>query len=152
MSDTLDFFAELNKIKEESDNTKTNDEYNNICFISGDILEKDHIQLQCNHRFNYVCLFNDMINQKKPNSYDTKPLNVTELRCPYCRSVQNQILPYRNTHITNQKIYGVNYPAKYCMKNYSCQYVFRRGKNKGNTCNKKCDSPFCKQHEKYYNL
>ena len=116
--------------------------------ISGKSLEKKCITLECGHKFNYVHIFNDLVQQKKSNTYANYKLKSNELKCPYCRNIQSKILPFRkNTEC--EKIYGVNHPIKFCMNNACCSYVFKKGKNKGTTCNKNCDDEYCNMHMKY---
>ena len=45
-----------------------NEEANNeekMCLISNKLLEKNHITLTCNHKFNYPALFQEITRQKK---------------------------------------------------------------------------------------
>lgn len=117
------------------------------CLISGDELEPQCITLECSHKFNYVNIYREAINQKKKNRYDNCTLKPYQLRCPYCRKVQNSILPYREN--IGEKIHGINYPLKYCMKHLQCTYIFKRGPRKNQQCNTNCNSEFCSVHKKY---
>lgn len=142
LEDDIDFYSQLKNI----DICRIN---NNVCLISGEELEKNCIELECNHKYNYKYIYNEAIQQKQSkNMYSRSQLKVNELKCPYCRNIQSKILPSRDVE-GYDKIYGITYPSKYCMKNYSCCYVFKRGKRKGEVCNKKCDEPFCTGHKKY---
>ncbi len=141
IEDNIDFFKELNSAQDDSDD-------NNVCLISGKPLEEKCIKLECGHRFNYIYIFNDLVQQKKANNYANYKLKTNELKCPYCRNIQSKILPYRK-ETDCDKIYGINHPNKFCMSNACCSYVFKRGQNKGTTCNKKCDDKFCNAHKKY---
>ena len=92
---------------------KTN--VNNICLISKQPLTNNHIKLPCNHTFNYNSLFKEIILQKKiKNPQEIIKLKPNQIKCPYCRNIINNILPYiPNEQI--EKISGVNSPRKYCM-------------------------------------
>jgi hypothetical protein len=98
----IDFYKELYESLDDDDTPKM-DEDTNVCLITNATLEPNHIQLLCNHRFNYVPLYNDLCKQKKngTEAYHKKNL----IKCPYCRSLQEYILPL-NDSVT--PVYGVN--------------------------------------------
>ena len=84
-------------------NSNTTDNTNdNICLISGLPLDNNHIVLDCNHKFNYVPLYNEYRYQKtNKNVYDSnRPLSY-QIKCPYCRNFTNKILPYFKPIIEN---------------------------------------------------
>ena len=141
----IDFYSILNEIE-----TKTAIE---TCLISGEPLEKRHITLECGHNYNYYYIFNECIQQKKSNNnYSQNKLQSNQIKCPYCRNIQNTILPFRNIDGCREKLYGINYPSKYSMKNYCCSYKFRRGAKKDTICGEKCDTVYCLKHLKYLNI
>lgn len=126
-------------------------ENDNICLISGDIIDNTAIKLECNHKFIYYYIFNEVLNQKNNiNKYD-RTLKVNEIKCPYCRNIQKKILPYRLSVGCDKKIYGVNYPKKYCMNNIPCCYIFKKGIKKGKQCSNESIDVYCKMHMKYKN-
>ena len=107
----LNFFDELNKSLniEESEENGVQD----MCLISNTELTDNYVTLDCNHKFNYEPLYNDILNHKtKYNSLERRQLKIMELRCPYCRHIQSKLLPpcdgFENTH-------GVNYIDEYLM-------------------------------------
>lgn len=78
-----------------------------MCLISNIPLQPNHVSLACGHKFNYEPLFNDITNHKnKFNMLEKKTLNISEIRCPYCRTIHNELLPYNSSF---PKIHGVNY-------------------------------------------
>ena len=90
VENNIDFYGELNK---ESDD----DFYEERCLISQQPLEDDHISLVCGHKFNYDPLFNDVYFHKKRYQHlETNRLQEHQLRCPYCRNIQNSLLPLRD--------------------------------------------------------
>jgi hypothetical protein len=100
----IDFYKELYESLDDNDNDDAEiPKTNNLCLITNAPLEKDHIQLFCNHSFNYIPLYNDLCKQKKngTESYHKKNL----IKCPYCRSLHEYILPF-NPNVT--PVYGVN--------------------------------------------
>lgn len=120
----IDFFSELYKSLDENDETKNKDE--NICLISKSPLTEKFVKLICGHKFNYVPLYNDIVNHKlKFNSMETSQghLSKTQIRCPYCRKIQNELLPYYND------IPGVN-KTEYV--NYTREKITDENKNENN--------------------
>lgn len=147
---TNDFFKELN---EQLSDDKCNDE--NLCLISKEPLEENFVKLPCSHSFNYKPLYNEICCQKKKNQpLEVVQLKIREIKCPYCRTVINGLLPYRSMNGVFKK-YGVNYPAKYSLPLYKCKWKYKTGKNKGKMClkptmltNNLC---YCNNHLKLIN-
>ena len=158
---TNNFYNEINKNNNDTDivvnDNNSDSDSDRLCLISGEKLNSTHISLECNHKFNYFYIFNEIINQKNIKNKYSKVLKINEIKCPYCRNIQKKILPFKNIEDCDKKIYGVNYPKKYAMKNNQCAYIFRRGANKGHQCSKESIDLFCREHLKYksdakYNL
>ena len=125
----------------------SNEENNEICLISRNSKDKTHIKLLCNHGFNYVNILNEVINQKKPSNYKNK-LNFNQIKCPYCRNIQDYLLP----HIKGfPLVKGVNSPKKYGLYTHKCCYIFKKGKNKDKSCDSPCNGQYCNSHEKIIN-
>jgi hypothetical protein len=101
----IDFFSELYKSLDQDD-----EDNNNTCLISNQTLTDRFVKLNCGHSFNYLPLLNDIKNHKeKFNNLEgshTK-LKQDEIRCPYCRNRQTELLPYYEDLYPN-KIHGVN--------------------------------------------
>jgi len=99
----IKFYEELYKMldHEESNN-------NDVCLITDEKLTENFVTLDCGHKFNYLPLFNDILNHKKKfNSLESKHLNNEQIRCPYCRNKQNKLLPYYE-NMGIKKVTGVN--------------------------------------------
>ena len=128
IEDNLDFKAAL-----ASDLT----EEQSICLISQQPLTKSHIQLPCKHTFNYKPLYKEIYVQKTVrNLYETVRLKINEVKCPYCRSISEHLLPYLPSEERERKN-GVNSPAKYCMPySLACEWT-------NNTKEKTCAKPAC---------
>lgn len=91
------------------DSQNTTNDYNNVCLISNLPLTDNFVTLECKHKFNYMPLYNDLVNHKKKyNTMERKTLKCTEIRCPYCRNIQNKLLPYYDD-IAVSKVHGVNH-------------------------------------------
>jgi len=124
-----------------------NESNENTCLISGLPLEENFIKLYCNHKFNYKYIFNEIKAQKiNPNHLEVTKLKMKQIKCPYCRKIQNHLLPNRNNYPV---INGVNYPIKFCMKPYNCKAKFKTGKRKGQICSRPCRTKYCSYHKQY---
>ena len=145
LPEDFDFYKELNKSIKNTDD----DNFENKCLISNNELNKEYtIVLDCGHKFNYLDLFNDLQQYKcNDSNYNVNKLYDYQMRCPYCRQIQNSILPYY-PEILKNKIRGVNYPLHYSMGNNLCNYKFKSGKKKGELCNKCCYRDKCHLHFK----
>ena len=76
-------------------------------------------------------------------------MKLNEIKCPYCRNIFNNILPYYSI-LNEKKIRGVNDPIKYSFSHLTCQHKLTIGKNKNNPCNKPgintLEGCFCCKH------
>ena len=153
IEDNLDFKAALSI--NDDDSVKVNTLNNtNVCLISGQELTKSFIKLPCSHTFNYISLLNEVKKQKQKtkNYFEVCILNTNQIKCPYCRTVIDNILPYIPSEC-DDKIYGVNSPNKYCLKNnILCEWVMKKktGSEYSITCLKQGiyinDKSYCKLH------
>uniref|UniRef100_A0A6C0B9Z8 Uncharacterized protein n=1 Tax=viral metagenome TaxID=1070528 RepID=A0A6C0B9Z8_9ZZZZ len=100
----LNFYEELYKSLDQPIETSDLD----LCLITSSPLTENWVQLECNHKFNYVPLYNDILNHKKTfNRLERRVLKAGEIRCPYCRNIQSTLLPYYEIVGINQ-VHGVN--------------------------------------------
>ena len=91
------------------DSQNTTNDYNNVCLISNLPLTDNFVTLECKHKFNYMPLYNDLVNHKKKyNTMERKTLKCTEIICPYCRNIQNKLIPYYDDIVVS-KVHGVNH-------------------------------------------
>ena len=138
---SLEEFNNLIKLEEMNDFKDNSD---NVCLICQDVLTENNITLECGHRFNYSPLLNEIKYQKLNNNpLEYRKLKIYQIKCPYCRNIQDKILPC----YTSEKIYGVNYPDKYCMKPFKCCYIMKSGVRKGEPCNKESIYEYCNKHK-----
>jgi len=154
----IDFFSELKQMPAASASASA---ATPRCLITDEPLRRDHITLQCGHRFNYIPLFKDVLFQKcsllpknlsasiittyiKPmlqtassaasstdssvsvmynSSYnlETTKLQYNEMKCPYCRSITPNILPYY-PYPEVSKVKYVNIPPNMSLPAVSCEY------------------------------
>lgn len=151
IENNIDFFNELNKelLQESNKELEDND---NMCLLTHQQLEDSPITLECGHKFNYLPLYYEICNQKNDNYLETTFLKINQIKCPYCRSVTNKLLPYiKHKDVVYKR--GVNCPLKYCMKLYSCEWV-KHGKNGCKVlCNKDAFKSeygtYCSTHQNY---
>lgn len=137
-----DFFNMLNDSDDEGDD---------LCLISHQPIDDTVIKLPCGHRFNYYPLYKEIYNQKKrPVSSEVVKLKSYQIKCPYCRTIHNYLIPYRNINDVHL-VYGVNSPRKYVYYEHKCIYEFKRGINKGKTCGIRCMDKYCLNHLKTMN-
>lgn len=148
IENNINFFDELKK--ELNNENSINKE--KICLITQEPLDTNYITLECNHKFNYLAIYNEIINQKCYGNYlETTYLAINQIKCPYCRTITNKLLPYiEHPMVTYKK--GVNYPLKYCMKLYSCEWIMKSGKHHSEVCGKNAYKSsvgtFCCLHQK----
>jgi hypothetical protein len=98
-------------------------EYSNICYITKQPIQ-DRIELACGHAFEYDSLLNHLIvTQRSVYSHHT---------CPYCRIKHNMYIPYHEGAVVVDRKY-----RSYMFKNnyIKCDYTFKSGKRKGESCN-----------------
>ena len=131
----------------EEDDLIEDCENNETCLISGDRLIDYSLTLSCGHKFNYKSLFEEVYRQKCIiNHKEIVRVPHRCIKCPYCRTIVNGILPYRES-IVYDKFEGVNWPEKYAIKTNVCSYVFRSGLKKGEKCNNMCSDKYCLRHK-----
>jgi hypothetical protein len=123
----IDFYNELYKSLE----INNDHEDTNICLITNQLLTDKFVTLECGHKFNYIPLYNDLKNHKKKFNFMegcTGKLRTNEIRCPYCRSKQTNVLPYYE-ELGVEKINGVNFYDENIKEtyggglSYKCQYT-----------------------------
>lgn len=101
----ISFYEELYKSLDEDDNNQED----NLCLITNAPLSNHFVTMECGHKFNYEPLYNDILNHKKKyNNMERCILKTIEIRCPYCRKVQKNLLPYYE-ELGLGKVHGVNY-------------------------------------------
>ena len=123
----INFYEELYKSLDnhnhEGDSLES--EEKNNCLITGEKLVENFVQLKCGHSFNYLPLYNDILNHKKKFNHKESGKSVlskNQIRCPYCRNVQNEILPFYPLKIVKQ-VYGVTVNSIEKDNSYYCEYL-----------------------------
>jgi hypothetical protein len=114
----INFYEELYKSLDINDDDDNNS--NEVCQITGMPLVDKYVTLQCGHKFNYDAIYTEINKQKFIfNTYTLVSLNGKEytkfynsgknyfIRCPYCRCIQFELLPYYPDSIYVKK-YGIN--------------------------------------------
>tara|TARA_Y100000816_G_C26108254_1_gene589990 strand:+ start:951 stop:1976 length:1026 start_codon:yes stop_codon:yes gene_type:complete len=108
------FFDEL--YKDDSD-TESDSCIGMNCLICHEKINTDSVVLKCGHKFHYDCIFNDAYNHKKRfQKMEIIKLHYNQIRCPYCRNVQHELLLPKDN---KPDVYGVN-----CYVNVYSNYKF----------------------------
>ena len=123
----IDFWNELNDDSDDKDKIEK-------CLLTNSPLSRNYITLPCDHKFNYKPLYNEIIHSKNYQKYNKFPLKSYQIRCPYCRTKHNKLLPWI-------PIEGVEFNRLACSKvkgstitHKECQYCYKSGKSKGKKC------------------
>jgi hypothetical protein len=156
----IDFFTQLKNMLTHSEEASENENENqdNCCLLTKEPLQNIHIVLACGHKFNYVPLYREVISQKtiglsSTGYYTSHSLRRNEIKCPYCRNVQDKLLPYLE-YDGVKKMFNVNHPAKMSMTSQPCMYSanLNSKKSKKNASCEECAIEYyngtyvCKKH------
>jgi len=119
----IDFYAELYKSLDIEEEENKTEEDNNKCLITNQPLIDKYITMKCGHKFNYIPLYNDLSNHKQKfnNMEGSNRLQICQIRCPYCRKKQNELLPYYE-ELGLKKINGVNFYDSNIKPAYTINY------------------------------
>ena len=150
----FDFFAQLKNMLSHSEAEASENE-DNCCLLTKEPLQHIHIVLACGHKFNYVPIYREVIAQKtvglsSTGYYTSHSLRRNEIKCPYCRNVQDKLLPYLEFDGV-KKMVNVNHPAKMSMPSQPCMYSTNVKSKKSASC-KECainchnGTYVCKKH------
>ena len=120
----VDFFEALKKMQKDAGQDAGQDASITACLITDAPLNAFHVQLECGHKFNYEPLYQEVLRQKGRmgmHSYYEK-IGTGQIKCPYCRGITNQLLPYigNSPHPVIRRLIGVNAPANMCMPGVPC--------------------------------
>lgn len=145
-----DFFNKLKFMTQSKcvgDDSVHDADTDNNCLLTKEALNDIHVTLNCGHKFNYIPLYKEVVIQKTSAGmstngyYNSCTLRLNEMKCPYCRRVQDKLLPFLN-YDNIKRLRGVNGPESLCMKVRMCEHVETASKRK-NTKKKISDSCEC---------
>lgn len=137
----INFSEELLKLI--CDNNEKDEE--NQCLISGENLTDTSVELRCGHKFNYNCLLNELKNQRKKNNLEIQKTSLNQIKCPYCRKINNGILPWYEGY---EKIKYINWSKTNTKIVKRCISILKSGKRKGKKCNCKVkEGDYCGRHK-----
>ncbi|AET72867.1 hypothetical protein PGAG_00413 [Phaeocystis globosa virus 12T] len=120
----------------------------NVCLITNEKLEVNSIKLRCNHEFNYLPLYNEVVYQKTKKLQDNSLLKINQIKCPYCRNVDEVLLPCYK-YYSVKPVRGVTYPEEHSMKFHECQHInVKDGKKCSGSACITPDGIFCNKHFK----
>lgn len=122
-----DFFNKL-KCMTQCNESIENVNIDSCCLLTKDALYDIHVTLNCGHKFNYIPLYKEVVIQKTSAGmttngyYNSCTLRLNEMKCPYCRRVQDKLLPFLN-YDDVKRLRGVNGPESMCMKARICEHI-----------------------------
>jgi len=153
IENNIDFYNELYGTLCDDENTETsscNENNIELCLISNLPLVNNFVKLNCGHKFNYGPLYKDIFNHKKKfnnmEQIKTK-LKQNQIRCPYCRNVQDELLPYYE-NFGFPKEHGVNFfdvnkgnydNTSFGIAGHQCQYQIINFDSSGNAHTHQCN-------------
>lgn len=147
IENNIDFYQELyNSLNDDKTPILSNEE-TQLCLITNLPLNDNFVELKCGHKFNYEPLYKDVLNHKKKfNNMEPikSKLKYNQIRCPYCRNVQDELLPYYDD-LNYPKEHGVNFfdvtknnCYNYVNPNNQCQYEISNTDVSGNIILQQC--------------
>lgn len=149
----INFYDELNKLDSDDEDDNDNEP---LCLLTNLPLDKNSIKLSCNHEFNLLPLYKEVVQQKTHtvSSYlNTDKLAYNQIKCPYCRQKMDYLLPHVRLNKAMSFLSGVNAPEKMCMDFHTCDHTFKSGKNKDQSCSKTAyfdvTGCYCTTHHTY---
>jgi hypothetical protein len=155
IENNIDFYNELYGSlcdNEKTDTSLGNENTIELCLISNSPLVTNFVELKCGHKFNYGPLYKDIYNHKKKfnnmEQIKTK-LKQNQIRCPYCRNVQDELLPYYENYGFSKehginffdvnKGYNDNYNTGFGIAGHQCQYQIINLDASGNSHTHQCN-------------
>jgi hypothetical protein len=153
VENNIDFYKELfNSLDENAENAENTIENKELCLITNMPLKDNFVKLNCGHKFNYEAIYKDIFNHKKKfnnmEQIKTK-LKQNQIRCPYCRHIQDELLPYYEgfgypkEHGINffdvNKGYNDNYNTGFGIAGHQCQYQIINLDASGNSHTHQCN-------------
>jgi hypothetical protein len=120
----LDFY----KLLQDESEVDYND--SGKCLITHEPLNDTAVTLECNHSFNYLPLYKYVLKSKssKFNNMEKKCIKSTQLKCPFCRNIQNALLPTPPDGVNAPLVHGVNAIEYSPIKVGKCCYDRGEGK------------------------
>lgn len=146
----IDFYSELYKsLDDEYIEDSLNDD--NRCLITNEPLTDYFVELKCGHKFNYIPLYNDLVNHRKNFNKDesrSERLSGAQIRCPYCRCKHSTLLNYYEC-LGLKKEHGVNHyePPAFLKANdcFKCEFVYSNPNYNPNEPESVINSPYLNQ-------
>ena len=154
VENNIDFYKELyNSLDDNNNDDNDNNidvENKELCLITNMPLKNNFVKLICGHKFNYEAIYKDIFNHKKKfnnmEQIKTK-LKQKQIRCPYCRNIQDELLPYYEG-FGYPKEHGINFfdvnkgyddNTFFGITSHQCQYQIINLDSSGNTHTHQCN-------------
>jgi hypothetical protein len=141
------FFNKL-KCMTQSNESIENVNIDSCCLLTKEALNDIFVTLKCGHKFNYIPLYREIVIQKTSAGitsngyYNSCTLRLNEVKCPYCRRIQDKLLPFLN-YDDVKRLRGVNSPESLCMKARMCEHIETANNQRKNSKKKTSDSCEC---------
>ena len=132
--------------QQEQQEQQQQEQHENTCLITNVPLNLFHISLECGHKFNYEPLYQEVLRQKGRlgiHNYHEK-IGMHQIKCPYCRTLTNRLLPCVGQHPVIKRLVGVNAPADMSMPGIECSHT----KCEVNAFYEHEAKPYCLRHYK----
>jgi hypothetical protein len=120
----INFYQSLQQ-EEEVDYCDTNK-----CLITHEPLDPTTaVTLECHHTFNYLPLYQYVLISKTRTftNLESTRLKASQLKCPFCRNVQNTLLPPPPPEIDAKLIHGVNCLEYSSVMAGTCSFALSNG-------------------------
>jgi hypothetical protein len=124
----VDFFNELKQMSAPAAATTASPATAPRCLITDEPLRRDHITLQCGHKFNYIPLFKDVLFQKcslLPKNLSSSIITMYTKDAPASvssTSMSAQALPTYQPQGPNPNVLSVMYNSSYNLETTKLQY------------------------------
>lgn len=130
LENDIDFFKELKKITADkmkplsaaSESHVMESDTDPRCLITDEKLRKDHIALECGHKFNYIPLFKEVLFQKcslLPKNISSKLVTTYTKNLPVTSASQVQ---QSSSSSSNPNVLSVTYNSSYNLETTKLQY------------------------------
>ncbi len=137
---------ESNDESDENNYSEEEEEVPSHCLISHEVLDENFVSLPCNHYFNFLPLYYELLRNNVRN-------DLPNIHCPYCRTTHvKTVLPRVKLNKTMVYKFGLNQPAEFCLPFHTCKYEYSSGKQKGKICDATAyvsnNGTYCPTHHK----
>ena len=110
IKNSLEFYAELNKDSDSEDDDCSDE---SVCLLTNMSIDKNSIKLPCSHIFNLYPLYKEVCQQRLKTGYNTDTQTRRQIKCPYCRTKHNFLLPHIRLNKNMNFVKNISFNCKY---------------------------------------